>query len=104
MVREIHTQKQSFADIALNPDAVSQMKRKVDRKKGCLSRSSFVWSMQRIILQIHLSCSIANRINKAAGPISGVGQHVPSICGACLKGRRVVTSLGPTLKSVSHYV
>ena len=33
------------------------------------------------------------------GPISGVGQHVPAYCGACLKGRRLVTSLGPILRS-----
>ena len=30
-----------------------------------------------------------------AGPISGVGQHVPAYSGACLKDRRLVTSLGP---------
>ena len=33
-----------------------------------------------------------------AGPISAVGQHVPAYSGACLKGRRLVTSLGPILE------
>ena len=97
MVREIHTQKQQFADIAINPYPVSQMKRKVDRKKDCL-RELFAWSINNSFLSIHHRCSIANKISKVAGPISGVGQHVPSYCGACLKGRRLVTSLGPILE------
>ena len=49
-------------------------------------------------MQIQHSYSIANEISEVAGPISGVGQHVPSYCGACLKGRRLVTSLGPILE------
>ena len=97
MVREIHTQKQRFAGIALNPDPVRQMKRKVGRKKDVLSRSSFYGRYKESVLQIHHSCSIANETSEIAGPISGVGQHVPSYCGACLKGRRLVTSLGPIL-------
>ena len=102
MVREIHTQKQRFAGIALNPDPVRQMKRKVGRKKDVLSRSSFYGRYKESVLQIHHSCSIANEISEIAGPISGVGQHAPSYCSACLKGRRLVTSLGPILKSASQ--
>ena len=49
-------------------------------------------------LQRHHSCSIANEISEVAGPISGVGQHVPLYCGACLKGWRLVTSSGPILE------
>ena len=37
-------------------------------------------------------------LSLTAGPISGVGQHVPSYCGACLKGWRLVTSSGPILE------
>ena len=74
------------------------MKRKVGRKKDVLSRSSFYGRYKESVLQIHHSCSIANEISEIAGPISGVGQHVPSYCSACLKGRRLVTSLGPILE------